>query len=330
MSRRVLLLAAAGVLSVGGLGLARLGAQTDAASEPAPAAQTVTPEGTTLLEAEPLPPPTFASPAANALPDPSPAAPPEPTPPLRTTDVAFPTPAARNESEPLVAIGRPVGRTDYGAQGNRKAARLRSMPPEQFTFDRALLRDVLRFLAERADIPFVSIPENSPQAQQLVTFRMTASAFAALESVARQNGISVDYDEGVWLFNSTSARFLRMQQVSQKEDENELIGVMYQLRHDSADRVDFRTDLLGSQQTVQSQAIAGGVTTPNLPLQNSQKVFAHRVPRIVNDVRAIIGLPPLAIDADGNLLDGSSSGGAILDADRLSNPQDAGVGQRQP
>jgi type II secretory pathway component GspD/PulD (secretin) len=88
---------------------------------------------------------------------------------------------------------------------------------------------------------------------------------------------------------------------------------MYQLRHDSADKVDFRKELLRPQSAA-SQVVPEGVTTPNLPLQNSQMVFAHKIPRLVNDVRAIVGLPPLQIDGNGNLVQ-DNQGGAILDAD---------------
>ena len=62
-----------------------------------------------------------------------------------------------------------------------------------------------------------------------------------------------------------------------------------------------------------------GGLNQNLPLQNPQKVFTHSLPRLVNDVRAIVGLPPLSIDSQGNLVDtsqrSSGGGGTILDAD---------------
>ena len=331
MSRSVLLPVAVGTFVLAFFTPSRLAAQAEEPTAQAPAVQAApgpVPEGTTLLEAEPLPSPTAPAPA-NTLPDPSPLAPPEPTPPLRTGDVAFPTPAARNESEPLVAIGRPVGRTDYGAEGNRKAAQLRSMPPERFTFDRALLRDVLRFLAEAAGIPFVSIPESSPQAQQLVTFRMTASPFAALESVVRQYRISMKFDEGVWFLapnditdEMVRARREQLQRIQDSKKEHELVGVMYQLRHDAADRIDFRAELMREAGSAAASTLPQGLTSPNLPLQYSQKVFAHRIPRIVNDVRAILGLPPLLVDEKtGQVTEvgqDERAAGAIVDYDRLS------------
>ncbi len=228
-----------------------------------------------------------------------------------------------------MAIGRPVGKTDYGVEGNRRAAQLRSMPPERFNFDRALLRDVLRFLAEQAGMPFVSIPESSTLATQLVTFRMTASPFAALESVARQYGIRITFEDGVWSFRLPDTKRLRqdrLQRIVEKQEENELVGVMYQLRHDSADKVDFRSDLLNPGADSAGTPIAEGLTTPNLPLQNSQRVFVRSVPRLVNDIRAIVGLPPLVADDQGNVKeDPSAAGGAIVDADRLRSTAEMAV-----
>lgn len=139
--------------------------------------------------------------------------------------------------------------TNYGPLGNRKAANLRTQPPERFTFDRSLLRDVLYFLADKAgadgeSIPFVSIAENAPQALQLVTFRMKASPFSVLESVLQQNGLKLAFENGVWVVkqavDSNGYRDLREAAIRKKQDENELVGVMYQLRFDSADKIEFR------------------------------------------------------------------------------------------
>lgn len=272
---------------------------------------------TVLLEAQPLTNAASPAPSADnssAAPSAAPAAAQQVAPALRAADVAFPTSSPRAQNEPLVAIGRPVGRTDYGEEGNRKALQLRSMPPDRFTFDRALLRDVLRFLAEAAGIPFVSIPENSPQAQQLVTFRMTASPFAALESMSRQNEVKLVFEDGVWFMRVGGASSYAG--IRELETANELVGVIYQLRHDPADRVDFQGQLSGAQ--VQQQAIQNSgsmsgssinVTTPNLPLQNSQKVFVQRAPKLVNDVRAILGLRPLVYNEDGSIKDEDIVGG---------------------
>ena len=210
-----------------------------------------------------MPSPEPAAPASSgpvnkpALPissEPAEVLPPVPSVPPRTAEVAFPTPGAAAGGGPTVFIGRPVGQPDYGQEGNRRAAQLRSYAPQPFNFDRAALRDVLRLLADAAGIAWIGIDEHSPIAQKLVTFRMTTSPFAALQSVARQNGIQLSYNDGVWFMfargsqqDEDQARFEKeMEKIEQKqakaERDNELLGVIYQLKHDPVDRVDFRNE----------------------------------------------------------------------------------------
>ncbi|MFM8886271.1 MAG: hypothetical protein ACKOKC_07645, partial [Chthoniobacterales bacterium] len=285
----------------------------DLAPTPAPA-----PAGTVVLESEPV-----GQTNATSVPVSSPAA-------RRAADVTFPAPSSQRQNEPLVSIGRPVSKTDYGTEGNREAARLRTMPEEEFTFDRASLRDVLRFLAETANIPYVGIPEHSPQAQRLVTFRMKGSPFAALESVARQNDIKLTFDEGVWFMRLRDANVDRTRKV---EDENELVGVVYQLRNDPGDRVAFGTEGMSgtTYQTGSAGAAMGqsmqqgfgstgqsGPASPQLPLQNSQYVFTTRAPKIVNDIRIMLGLRPLVYNEDGTVDDPDAGGGS--QASRLPIP----------
>jgi type II secretory pathway component GspD/PulD (secretin) len=247
--------------------------------------------------------------------------PPEPTPPLRTSDVAFPTPPGAATNEPLVMIGRPVERTNYGSPGNSRALQLRSMPPETFTFDRASLRDVLRFLAEEAGIPYIGISEHSPVAQRLVTFRMTASPFAALESVARQNDIRIRYEDGVWFMRVTDPNTDRANSV---ERENELVAVMYQLKNDPVDRVSFRTDDQGAGSGL--GVPQGSVATPSLALQQPQRIFEVRSPRIVREVRTMLGMEPYEAPeppaVPREVLDSMSSSGAGGGANRGSDQND--------
>jgi len=201
-------------------------------------------------------------------------------------------------------FGRPVAKVDYGGSGNRDASRLRSMPPQSFTFDRSSLRDVLRLLAEDAGIPYVGIPEHSPKAQRLVTFKMTASPFAALEAVCRQNDIKLTYQDGVWFMGVGDANLERARKA---EQENELVGVVYQLKYDPVDVVDFRDGAGGM-----SGGAAGGgssATTPQLPLQNSQRVFEAKAPRIVNEIRVMLGMKPLEYGDTGQVTDPEATAG---------------------
>jgi len=238
--------------------------------------------------------------------------------PLRAADVQFPTPPGAPTNEPLVMIGRPVAKTDYGSGGNLRASQLRSMPPQNFTFDRSALRDVFRLLAEEAGIPYIGIPEHSPKAQRLVTFRMTASPFAALESLARQNDIQLTYEDGVWFMRLRDANLERARNA---EKENELIGVVYQLRYDPVDVVDFREGVGGaggSGATGQT-----GATTPQLPLQNSQRVFEAKAPRIVNEIRVMLGMKPIEYGEAGQVNDPEATAGT--EAKSLSIPPFDGV-----
>jgi type II secretory pathway component GspD/PulD (secretin) len=285
------------------------------------------PSPTPTENPEPAVSPTPST-AETPIPEPGIAPQPPPPPDPLPTSAPTPTPTPPPPDEPIVTIGRPVSSaaTNYGPEGSRKAAQLRTMPPEPYVFDRALLRDVLRYLAEACGMPYVGIPENSPIGLQLVTFRMTTSPFAALESIARQYRIALTHDNGVWFMDLPSTigeKQRRVQRIQDSQEKNKLVAVMYQLRFDAPDRVDFREELMS--QGVGIATPGGAITAPgaaNLSLQTSQKVFAHRIPRLVNDVRAIVGLPPLLADEKtGEVKEvgqGETVAGAIVDYDRMS------------
>jgi hypothetical protein len=264
----------------------RLMAQTGkTAADPAPTTETevlveeiaatgagIAPEPAPEPEAQPSPTPTPTPEPALPAPVFAPSSPEvKEAPPVQSLAPARPEP-----NEPLVTIaGRAPARANYGPEGDRRAAQLRSFPPETFTFDRASLRDVLRFLAEQAGIPYIGIPEHSPKAQRLVTFRMTASPFVALESVARQNDIRLSYDDGVWFMGLRDAN---LERVRKAEDDNELIGVIYQLRYDPVDVVDFKGGGGGGVSGGPRASGGGTTSTPQLPLQYSQRVFEAKAP----------------------------------------------------
>jgi hypothetical protein len=214
----------------------------------------------------------------------------------------------------MISIGRPAAQASYGDLGNRSASQLRSQPPQNFTFDRSALRDVLRLLAEDAGIPYIGLPEHSTKAQRLVTFRMTASPFAALEAVCRQNDIRLTYDDGVWFMG---VRDPNLERVRAAENANELVGVVYQLRNDPVDRVDFRP---GSSSGAVGGSLGGQTTSasaPNLPLQNSQKVFEAKAPRIVNEVRVMLGMKPLQYNSDGTITDPDAMAGTEVQMSQI-------------
>ena len=204
---------------------------------------------------------------------------------------------------------------DYGA-GNAAAAHLRRQPAKMFTFDRAALRDVLRYLADDAGIPFVGIPESDAANRHLVTFTMEASPFTALESVCRDNGVRLTYDNGVWYMRTMDEE---VEDRRKEEEDNKLIGIVYHLQYDPVDRVDFKdTTTTTAQQT--------GTSATAIPLQNSQRVFQSKEPRIVNEIRVMLGLPRIQYDDQGRVTGEVSEAGTSEKASTSAGTQGASAG----
>ena len=210
---------------------------------------------------------------------------------------------------------------DYGP-GNAAAYRLRRQPAKMFSFDRAALRDVLRYLADDAGIPFVGIPESDVANKHLVTFTMEASPFTALESVCRDNGIRLTYDNGVWYMRTVDED--RERRVKE-EDENKLVGIAYRLRYDPVDRVDFRVEPSANGGPSQASSSTGSTlaTGASMPLQNSQRVFSAKAPRIVNEIRVMLGLTPISYGPDGAVLGETANAGTTTQSTSSVTPQEA-------
>ncbi len=267
----------------------------DAAPMPAPVVRPTAPAP------YPIPAPTsssapvltlapFAAPAATpplVVPPPPPAPTPSvphnvplSTPPLvRGAIVHFPTPAGVRADEPLVRFGRPAPTPDYGNAGNRELALLRSrLDRQDFTFDRSSLRDVLRLLAEEAKLPYIGIPEHSPKAQRLVTFQMkNIDALSALENVARQNDIKLTYNDGVMFMRVNDPEYERRRIA---EDENELLGVLYELKN---------TPLMPVFSIETGSGNQSGFRT---------QVTVKDSPGVINEIRSMLGLPPVSSPGD--------------------------------
>lgn len=211
---------------------------------------------------------------------------------------------------------------DYGP-GNAVASRLRREPAKMFTFDRASLRDVLRYLADDARIPFVGIPESDAANKRLVTFTMESSPFTALESVCRDNGIRLSYENGVWHMRTVDEERERR---LKEEDDNKLVGIAYRLRYDPVDRVDFRLDpSAGGTASQVSNSGPNSITATgaNMPLQNSQRVFSAKAPRIVNEIRVMLGLTPISYGPDGLVLGESTTAGTNAQSTSAVTTQEA-------
>ena len=102
--------------------------------------------------------------------------------------------------------------------------RLVNQPSGDVTFDRASLSTVLRMLATKSGIRWLSAQQNKDWDKQLVTLNMNASPFAALETIADEYGIALVYDRGVWHMRPY--------------DDAELIARTYVIKYNTAEKAE--------------------------------------------------------------------------------------------
>src|SRR5690606_19685358 len=109
----------------------------------------------------------------------------------------------------------------------------------QYNFSKAVLSDVMRLMAEDAGIGFFGLPDGTGGSDSLVTFTINASPFVALETLAKANGVSLIYENGIWYLRPANDR--------------ELIGRIYEINYNAQELVTKNT------QTGLSQSGSGGV-----------------------------------------------------------------------
>lgn len=175
--------------------------------------------------------------------------------------------------------------TDYN-WGNAIAEKLRNATPKLYNFDRASLRDVLRFLADDAGIPFVALQESAAAENTLVTFTLKASPFLALETVARSNGVNLLYENGVWFMRPIN--------------EKELIGRIYKLKYNPQENVTYNG--AGSQSGATTGVSSGGGTGGGIPdlnvnIQGASSVFEVETPETVDQIKNLLGIPTSGLSA---------------------------------
>lgn len=160
------------------------------------------------------------------------------------------------------------------------AEKLRNAPPKLYNFDRASLRDVLRFLADDAGIPFVALQESTAVENALVTFTLKASPFLTLETVARANGVALFYENGVWFMRPIN--------------EKEMIGRIYKLKYNPQENVTYNGG--GSQSGASTGMDSGGgsgsgIPSLNINIQGASEVFKVKTPETVDQIKKLLGIP---------------------------------------
>jgi type II secretory pathway component GspD/PulD (secretin) len=166
-----------------------------------------------------------------------------------------------------------------------EASRLRAAPPQQYDFSKAMLSDVLRFLATDAGISFFSLPDDSSEGSRLITFSIRSSPFQVLETLCKANGLAIIPDNSIWYIRPA--------------DDRELIGKSYEIKHNALELVERVNSGSGSSSaSSKSGGGGGGISSAaaGMDLQGSSQTFAVKRSEAINDIRALLGLSPEELD----------------------------------
>ena len=190
-----------------------------------------------------------------------------------------------------------------------EASRLRSAAPQQYDFSKAMLSDVLRFLATDAGISFFSLPDDSADGSRLITFSIKSSPFQVLETLCKANGLAIIPDNGIWYIRPA--------------DDRELIGKSYEIKNNAVELVE-RVSSGSGAPAPRSSSGGGGISgaATGMDLQGSSQTFEVKRSEIINDIRVLLGLPPEESDAGGGaggLAGLGGGGGADENAARAMN-----------
>ena len=183
-----------------------------------------------------------------------------------------------------------------------EASRLRNGREQQYNFTRAMLRDVLRFLAEDAGINYMALPESEGDKDKLITLNMVASPFIALETVANTYGVALLLDKGIWHMRPL--------------DDKQLIGRTYHLKYSSQEQVTtvssgsgdsfgpIGRDAFSSNLNGGGGGGGGGGGQESINLQGGPiSHLAANAEQLVSDVERILSIPTRGFDALGTRKD---------------------------
>ena len=173
-----------------------------------------------------------------------------------------------------------------------EASRLRAAAPQQYDFSKAMMSDVLRFLATDAGISFFSLPDDSADGGRLITFSIKSSPFQVLETLCKANGLAIIPDNGIWYIRPA--------------DDRELIGKSYEIKNNAVEMVRRVSSGNSAPKTSGGGGISNAAT--GMDLQGSSQTFEVSRSEIINDIRVLLGLPPEESDGGGG---GGGGGGGI-------------------
>jgi len=224
---------------------------------------------------------------------------------------------------PSLAKGANEGLRMLPPEYEAAASRLRSQAPAQYDFSKALLADVLRFLATDAGISFFSLPDDSKEGGQMITFSINASPFQVLETLCRAHGLAMIPENDIWYIRPA--------------DDRELLGKSYEIRHNALERVEkiSGTSGLGGGAGAGGAGAGGaggggGISSGGLSLQGPTDSFAVKRSEIINDIRAILDLQPEEMEMQAQMGGGGMGAMGAMGAMGGMGGMGGGAGGQDP
>lgn len=128
---------------------------------------------------------------------------------------------------------------------------------------------------------FFSLPADSEEAKRMVTFTIQASPFLALETLAKSNGISLIYENGVW--------YLR------PEKDTNLIGRVYQIQYNSREKITAQASGGNLGQVSSGSSGRSSTTTSGVDLQGTTQSFEIEDSKLLEDIRELLDIDTHAV-----------------------------------
>ena len=182
---------------------------------------------------------------------------------------------------------------------------LRVQPAKKYEFNRAVLRDVLRFLADDAALSYIALPEESTASQSLVTFNITASPFTALEMIADAHGIALVFEDrlGVWYMRPVNDRQLMARTYQIRFNTGEVVssggGRSFGSSSGSSSGPAGSGGGRSSGNTGQSDSFqAGNYYSPDLSLNNLGASFTTNADELIQNIEKILGITTNGLNAN--------------------------------
>jgi type II secretory pathway component GspD/PulD (secretin) len=201
------------------------------------------------------------------------------------------TPASQLADDVIQLAKQPVpsASASTGVGGDldeaRELARLEALPAIQIPIEDASLASAIKLVAQSAGMNYIA-PTTEDFAEP-VSMSATINSWRLLQLMADRYRFTVRYHDGMWFFSRESA--------------GALIAKTYEFTHANL-------DVVTSEKTQQNSSMSSADTGTNRSQgQGFDLVYKVDSKKVVDDVRELIGLPPLAsqtaVAMDGKLPD---------------------------